>query len=99
MATLFKPLLMPWLSTHAILVLKAFPLEYEGYSVRGEEDGVDYEVAFRRRRRALMRMFARSGFEQFPGDAGQDGWMLRVADRVQGMVTQPGREWLKVLMR
>ncbi|MEO1660898.1 MAG: hypothetical protein AAFR51_07920 [Pseudomonadota bacterium] len=99
MATLFKTLLKPWLSTHAILVLKAFPLEYEGYSSREEEDGVDYDVAFRRRRRALFRMLYAEGFEPFQGDAGQDGWMLRVADRLQGIVTPPGQEWLKQVMR
>lgn len=97
-ATLFKALLTPWLSTHAILVLKAFPLEYEGYCSREEEEGVDYDVAFRRRRRALMRMFDKDSFEPFPGTAGHDGWLLRVADRLQGVVTPPGQEWLKQVM-
>ncbi|MEM7327892.1 MAG: hypothetical protein AAF437_04075 [Pseudomonadota bacterium] len=96
---LFETMLRPWLSTHAIMVLKAFPLEYEGYRCAEEKEEVDYEVAFRRRRRALMRMFAREGFESFPGKTGHDGWMLRVADRVEGMVTPPGQEWLNEVMR
>lgn len=77
----------------------AFPLEYEGYRCAEEDEGVDYEVVFRRRRLALMRMFVREEFEPFPGKAGHDGWMLLVAVRVQGMVTPPGEEWLKEVTR
>lgn len=98
MATLFKALQKPWLSTHAILVLKAFPLEYEGYCSREGKDGVDYDVAFRRRQKALFRVFDQEGFEPFPGASGQVGWMLRVADRPQGIVTPPRTQWLKQVM-
>ncbi|MEL6857180.1 MAG: hypothetical protein AAFO74_02260 [Pseudomonadota bacterium] len=86
---LFKQLLKPWLPSHAVIVLKAFPLEYEGYNGFEGEEGAEFDIAFRRRRRALVRMFETAGFQLFPGKAGNDGWMLRIPDRLRGSVTPP----------
>lgn len=96
---LFKKLLQPWRSTHAIMVLKAFPLEYDGYCSFDDSDGLNFDIVFHRRRRALVRMFERVGFEPFPGKPGADGWMLRVPDRLKSVVTRPGKGWLKSVMR
>ncbi len=99
MAKLFERLLQPWLNTHAVLVTKAFPLEYEGYIEPGEETNPSLDFSFRRRRRALVRLFSQSGFKSFPGHAGADGWMLRVADRLAGVVTPPSSGMLNQVIR
>lgn len=51
------------------IILKAFPLEYEG-----SETDVNWP-AFNRRRRAMLRHYTRQlGTETLPGEPGQDGW-------------------------
>lgn len=56
-----------------LLVLKAFPLEYERHT------GHQYKEARSRRRQAMMRHY-RSKLDvfPFPGSAGVDGWMYAV---------------------
>lgn len=95
---LFRKLLQPWLPTHAIMALKAFPLEYEGYSGDDGDEGAEFDIAFRRRRRALVRLFQRYGFELFPGKSGGDGWMFRVADRLRGKVEEPSEDCLAKIL-
>jgi hypothetical protein len=58
----------------AVMVLKAFPLEYEG-KITPEN-----QSAFERRRRALVRLYLhRIGFEPVPHKAlADEGWMLRL---------------------
>ncbi|ANW02708.1 hypothetical protein [Bradyrhizobium icense] len=58
----------------AVMVLKAFPLDYEG-GVTAEN-----QPAFERRQRALMRLYQRRiGFEPVPHKAlADEGWMLRL---------------------
>jgi hypothetical protein len=57
-----------------LMVLKAFPLEYEA---KGKQPG------FRLRHRALIRLYRRVlGVEPFPGKPGQDGWLYAIPERV-----------------
>jgi hypothetical protein len=56
-----------------VLMLKAFPLEYEGRA-----DGSAIDDALTRRRAAMIRHYRRVlGVELLPGWAGEDGWMWR----------------------
>jgi hypothetical protein len=58
----------------AVMVLKAFPLEYEG-NVTAEN-----RPAFERRQRALIRLYQRRiGFEPVPRkELAKEGWMMRL---------------------
>jgi hypothetical protein len=74
------------LRKRSLLVLQAFPLEYEGrvHESRPTERG------FERRRRALMRLYARLlGVQPFPGDAGADGWMWRIRPDLEDLIDPP----------
>ncbi|MEM6410221.1 MAG: hypothetical protein AAF683_01640 [Pseudomonadota bacterium] len=95
---MFEKLLKPWLASHAIIVLQAFPLEYLAYGGRDGEDAAKFEIAFRRRRRALVKLLEKSGFELFPGKAGNEGWMLRIADRLKDHIPPPKTGQLKIVM-
>jgi hypothetical protein len=56
-------------SRAAFIILKAFPLEYEG-TVNDTN-----RPAFARRQRALMRLYVRRlGMKTLPGRVGKDGW-------------------------
>lgn len=56
-------------SRAAFIILKAFPLEYEG-NVKDTN-----RAAFARRQRALMRLYVRRlGLKTLPGRVGKDGW-------------------------
>lgn len=68
----------------SLLILKAFPLEYEG---KVSELNCD---AFDHRMRAMMRHYARTlGVAAFPGASGRDGWMYAIPDRLVGIVPPP----------
>jgi len=59
---------------YSIMVLKAFPLEYEGYVPKGSE----LEIAFKRRVRAMIRYYQRIfGVRPFDGEDGDAGWLWR----------------------
>jgi hypothetical protein len=63
---------------HALMILKAFPLEYEGIVTDANE------VAFKHRQAALMRYYRASlGTLPFPGDTGADGWMYAIPERLR----------------
>jgi hypothetical protein len=54
-----------------ILVLKAFPLEYEGKG---------YPSGFRLRQRAMIRHYRRLlGMAPFPGKPGREGWLYALS--------------------
>ncbi len=58
----------------SVLVLKAFPLEYE-HAVR---EGSPLERGFASRQRAVQRLFTRLlRVHPLPGDHGAEGWMWR----------------------
>lgn len=62
---------------HAVLILKAFPLEFEG------NEEASASAAFERRLRAMKRHYARSlGVSPLRGTAGENGWM-RGLDRAE----------------
>lgn len=68
----------------ALLLLKAFPLEYEGL-VDSRNTG-----AHARRQRALMRMYsAILGVQPVPGRVGEEGWMFRINPRLADYVPEP----------
>lgn len=59
----------------AILILKAFPTEYEGNLPDG---AIQTEFAFNRRMSAMMRYYERKlGVHPLPGEYGQAGWMWK----------------------
>lgn len=71
-------------SSRALLILKAFPLEYEGAVTS------DNELAFSRRRIAMMRRYAGMlGVEPLPGSSGQEGWMYSVPSRLADVIEPP----------
>lgn len=78
LARLVRLTLAPWLKTHALIVTKAFPLEYTGLASRSEAQ----ERAFQRRFAALLRLYEGQGLTRFPGALGEDGWMYQLADRL-----------------
>lgn len=59
---------------YSILVMKAFPLEYEGQAPPGSSRS----GALRSRQRAMVRYYQRIfGVRPFPGRDGGDGWLWR----------------------
>lgn len=72
---------------YAILVLRAFPLEYEARL--GEDEGP--QDAFEARTRAMMRHYRRLlGVQPFPGAAGADGWMWAPRPEKSAYIDPPG---------
>jgi hypothetical protein len=68
----------------SLLILKAFPLEYEG-RVTGANAG-----SFHRRQKAMKRHYERIlGVSPFPGADGENGWMYSVPDRFNTMISPP----------
>jgi hypothetical protein len=68
----------------ALLLLKAYPLEYEG-RVTAENAG-----AQARRQRALIRLYRQSmGAEPLPAPAGDEGWMYLIPERLRTELRQP----------
>lgn len=66
---------------YSVIALKAFPLEYEN-----RED----QTNFKRRRRALIRLYSRElGMRPFPGGLGEDGWLYAFAPRLEGFLRHP----------
>jgi hypothetical protein len=58
----------------SVMILKAFPIEYEGEV----PEGSPLRSACDRRQRAMRRLHARAlGMRPFPGELGDEGWMWR----------------------
>ncbi|MGD9966384.1 MAG: hypothetical protein AB7T59_07680 [Hyphomonadaceae bacterium] len=71
---------------YSLVILKAFPLEYE--SKLGDEPAL--KVGFEHRKRAMQRYYARSlGMKPFPGPTGDAGWMWKPAKRVAKFIAPP----------
>ena len=71
-------------SHRAILVLKAYPLEYESRVTDANAD------AQRRRQLALMRLYRSVlGVDRFPGSAGNRGWMFAIPERLRDVICKP----------
>lgn len=79
-------------SARALLILKSFPLEYEG-------DVTDQNrEAFEKRRAAMMRHYRTMlGVHALPGRSGAEGWMFSIPARLSESVEPPteiiDREW------
>lgn len=70
--------------SRALLILKAFPLEYEGAVAP------DNEAMFKRRQAAMMRRYsAMLGVQPLPGKNGQEGWMYGVPARLADIIQRP----------
>lgn len=68
----------------ALLLLKAFPLEYEG------DVNADNLNAFTHRRAAMMRHYRSTmGVERLPGTAGDEGWMFALRPDLAEVVRPP----------
>ena len=68
----------------AVIVAKAFPLEYEN----GQHK--EATAAFGRRRRAMTRYYSgRLGLQVLPGAPGLDGWMWRPGRRLASLIPRP----------
>ena len=69
---------------HSVMIMKAFPLEYEGRSTEGSR-------AMRKRRQRAMIRHYRKLFDvnPLPGQAGREGWLFRIPNRLQGLMIQP----------
>lgn len=71
---------------HSLLVLDAFPLEFES----SVHESRATERAFRRRRRAMMRHYAELlGVRPFPGEAGAEGWMWKIRPDLEDVIEPP----------
>jgi hypothetical protein len=70
-------------SGYSILILKAFPLEYEGRAAAGTRLGRGLRI----RQAAMKRQYKRLlGVEPFPSAAGREGWLWRPHPRLIGIV-------------
>jgi hypothetical protein len=71
---------------HSILVMKAFPLEYEGRAPRGSPAHKGLE----RRQAAMVRYYGRLfGVDRFPGMFGDNGWLWRANPRIADIIPAP----------
>jgi hypothetical protein len=70
----------------SILVMKAFPLEYEGRA----PDGSPAHNGLMRRQAAMIRYYERLfGVDRFPGMSGAGGWLWRANPRIADFVPAP----------
>lgn len=68
----------------SLLMLKAFPLEYEG------KVAIENKESFLHRQRAMMRHYQRIlAVSPFPGGDGKDGWMYSVPGHLKGLISPP----------
>lgn len=71
---------------HSVVVLKAFPLEYEEWESKDPALG----VSFRARRAAMLTYYARHfDMTPFPGPNGEAGWMWRIPSHSEDVVSPP----------
>lgn len=71
----------------SILVVHAFPLEYEGRAAPGDAS----RLGFRRRQAAMVRWCERHlQLRRFPGPPGEDGWLWRPRRRAARHLYEPG---------
>lgn len=72
------------LKDRSLLILKAFPLEYEGKVTDKNRD------SFLHRQRAMKRHYQRIFVvSAFPGIDGDDGWMYSVPEQFSGIICPP----------
>ncbi|ATW02456.1 hypothetical protein [Sphingorhabdus sp. YGSMI21] len=83
-SAVLKALIREVFDDRSLLMLKAFPLEYEGRVDEETEDN------FRRRQRALMRHYHNIvEANVLPGSFGKSGWMYVIPDNLRKCVPPP----------
>lgn len=71
---------------YALLIMKAFPLEYEGLAPEGSSLGRSLLA----RQAAMKRYYGRLfGVQPFPGEAGEDGWLWRIGQNFDDLIPPP----------
>lgn len=84
LASALRALIAEFFKGHALLTLKAFPLQFEGAVTE------DNSAIFNRRKRAMMRLYTGMlGVAPFPGPAGDDGWMYSIPERLLEVLPTP----------
>lgn len=76
----------------AIVIAKAYPLEYEGKLPEGAPE----RPAFERRRLAMIRYYGRHlDLRPLPGDSGRRGWIWKPRLGLEGIIDPPtfSEEW------
>lgn len=82
--TAMNALLASEFANRSLLVLKAFPLEYEGDEMN------ENRQAFEHRQAAMIRHYTHLlGVTPFPACAGRDGWMYAIPERLARSVAKP----------
>lgn len=70
----------------AIIIAKAYPLEYESRL----PDGAPERPAFEKRRNAMIRYYERHlGLRPLPGASGEEGWIWKSPDRLESIIDAP----------
>ena len=70
----------------AIVIAKAYPLEYEGKLPEGAPE----RPAFERRRRAMIRYYGQHlALRPLPGKSGEEGWLWRPRRRLEEVIDEP----------
>lgn len=81
-----KALISAFCPGFALVILKAFPLEYEGRFSSTNEQGA-YDAALQRRQRAMKRLYRREyGVRSMKGAVGDEGWMYRVRTGLEDII-------------
>jgi hypothetical protein len=71
---------------HALLIMKAFPLEYEGVA----REGAHLNAALLARQRAMIRYYGKQfGVQTLQGASGEKGWLYRINPRFAGTISAP----------
>ena len=90
-ATLAERVIEKVFPKHALLVMKAFPLEYEGRAPVGTPAHGGLVSRQAAMKRYYMRLF---GVRPFPGEAGEEGWLWRVNPQLKNVIPPPN-DWRK----
>jgi hypothetical protein len=81
-----KNLIEQEFDNHAVLTMKAFPLEYEGKAPVGAAS----HLGLISRPRAMIRYYQKTfGVAPFPGQAGEEGWLYKINNRLAETVEGP----------
>jgi hypothetical protein len=81
-----KKLISQEFDSHALLTMKAFPLEYEGKAPTGSGSRTGLIL----RQRAMIRHYQKTfGVAPFPGQAGEEGWLYKINSRFAQTVEGP----------
>lgn len=73
---------------HALLVMKAYPLEYEGQV----PNGTPVQTGLAARQRAMARYYGKIfGVQPLPDPHGKEGWLWRAHPRLEDLVAATGK--------